>query len=123
MPLAPTNLQPESSSHIGRRPCVPLILWAGLILTLCGCADGSANDAARAQQREAERTAVVAGMQATRNANTLGTPIAQGTRTGAIPPALEANANSVTNEPFAPIATAPASGGDSPPIVPVDPSN
>ncbi len=120
MPLVPTNPQPEPPSLSWRRACAIIFLGGCLTLALAGCADGSAKDAARGQRRDAERTAVVSGMQATRSANVLGTPIVQGTRTGAVPPALEANSNSATSEPF---ATAPESSGDSPPIVPVDPSN
>ncbi|MDQ3043699.1 MAG: hypothetical protein M3R06_00920 [Chloroflexota bacterium] len=93
------------------------------MLALGGCADGSANDAARAQQRDAERTAIVASLQATTSADVLGTPIVDPTRAGALPPALDPNAGDASGEIFEPDPTRSGSGGDSPPIEPVDPSN
>ena len=123
MLLAHINPQREGLRHNWRKACAIIALVGGLSLPLAGCADGSARDAARAQRRDAERTAMVAELQVTTSATLLGTPIAEASRVTVLPPALENGGNNATGVPFNPAATVPESGGDSPPIVPVDPSN
>ena len=118
-----TNPQREALRHNWRKACAIIVLVGGLSLPLAGCADGSARDAARAQRRDAERTAMVAELQATTSATLLGTPIADASRVSALPPALETGGNNATDVLFDSSTTAPGSDGDSPPIVPVDPSN
>jgi hypothetical protein len=59
-----------------------LAIAALCVLTIAGCAEGTARDAERGRERDAERTSVVDSLQSTRTSEIiLGTPDASPTAT------------------------------------------
>lgn len=76
-----TRTRLETTAHQGfpptsRRWAVLLAACGMMAVVLAGCAEGTANDAARGKARDSERTSVVGDMQATQAAQVLqpGTP-------------------------------------------------
>lgn len=78
-PTAPRNPVPTERHRRLRNLAIGLIC----VLTIAGCAEGTARDAERAREEEAEATSVVDTLQSTRTAEIVkGTPQATATAEG-----------------------------------------
>ncbi len=73
MPLEPiANPERRSSSRVASRVAAWSVATALLLGGLTACAEGTSRDAEVGRQRDAERTSVVTGLQATNSARLLG---------------------------------------------------